>query len=277
MNDKYIYRISPSLLNKFSDWLNAGDDWDRYWGDSQQPPQSREDYERSKHDELIAYLNGDPQPPMEEADRGTCLNEIIDCLLGNASREDVTWERQDNIYVARKGDFVFRFDGGLVDSLTLTFKTSVAQYHLCHGYRFEGGVIYLHGYADYIFPTMIWDLKTTGKYAPEKYSCNWQRHVYPVIAVDSQSLTLCERFTFLALECRTVDGVITGKTFAESYDVNIEDSRATVLEFATGVVVPWIDRWRRDGIIGDRHVMPLEPRNLGEAADTVSHMKGGAV
>lgn len=279
MNEKRLYRISPSLLNAFDGWLNAGEDWDKFWGESDLPPVTREGYERGKLEELLGYINGVAQEPSEAADRGTCLNEIVDCLLGNRPRGDVRWSGSDGFYKAVKGDFTFLFDRGLVDSLTLMLQSSVAQYHLDHAYDFEGGRIRLHGYADYIFPTMIWDLKTTGKYTTEKYAQNWQRHVYPVVAVDSGELVKCEKFTFYALEC-TKDrksGVITGKAFAESYDVNLVESRERVLEYVRCVVVPWLDRWERDGLInGSRVVRALEPESLGAAGDMVSHRKGGA-
>lgn len=249
---KRVYRISPSLLNSFSKWLNAQEDYELYWGKSDAPLVSPEEYERRCYNELIAYINKEPQQPNEAADRGTCLNEIVDCLIGAMPNPLVWWERREGVYVAKRNEFEFEFDAQLVDDVALAMRNGIPQYHLQRLYRDAEYDVILHGYADYIFPTQIWDLKTTNKYEGEKYRGNWQRLLYPVVAVDDNDLKRCDTFGFLAVECKKLgkeQPTIAGRIWRETYDVNIEEARDIIMEFVTGIVVPQINIWISNGII----------------------------
>lgn len=238
------YRISPSLLNSFMEWLNADEMYAKFWGNSETPAMTAEQYERQKLQELLDYINRKPQPLNEAADRGTCLNEIVDGLIGGGGNPNVTWDKVDDAYVAHRNGFTFVFDPALVDHLALTFRNAIPQFHLSHTYDLGNRRVELHGYSDYIFQSMIWDLKTTERYECEKYACNWQRHVYPVVAVDAGDMMRCDNFTFYAVEMRKDrDGRLTGKPYKETYDVNIEQSRGMVLETLNAVILPQLDAW----------------------------------
>lgn len=260
------YRISPSLLQGFSRWLDAGDTWQRLWGNSAEPSKTCEEYEEECRKELLAYLNREPQEPSEAADRGTCLNEVIDRLNGATPIGEVQIEDdvQGGVYVCKLHGFTFRFDRAFVQSLALMFKTAVAQAHLESTYTVMGmdahgddepAEVVLHGYADYVFPTMIWDLKTTNRYECEKYAGGWQRHVYPVAAMDAGLMLECESFTYYALEMRETDGVLFGKPFTETYDVNVDESRAKILEFITNLVLQNLEAWAAQGLIPNNNVI----------------------
>lgn len=254
------YRISPSLIQKVMDWANAEENYDKYWGRSESPSLTLEEYQEKQTAELVAYMNGDPTPPSEAADRGTCLNEIIDCMIGNEPNGNVQWTEEPYCYRARTADFSFDFDKPFVDSLALMFKNSVAQYHLRHTYDLGTYSVTLHGFADYIFPTMIWDLKTTSKYEAEKYLNGIQRLLYPVVAVDSGAMTRCDTFTYYAIEMRADNrvnrnGVLTGKPFAETYDVNVEGHRDTLFAMVRGLVVPTINQFNAEGAIPNNTII----------------------
>jgi hypothetical protein len=251
------YRISPSLLNSFSDWLNADELYEKFWGNSASPSVSIEDFEKKQLGELLDYINHEPQEPNEAADRGTSLNEIVDCLIGATPNPcTCTWEKREGLYVANRNCFEFIFDGNLVEDLARMFRTALPQYHLAAKYMVSDFMVELHGYADYILPTQIYDLKTTGRYEGEKYAGNWQRHVYPLIAVDGMSMTRCDAFRFLAVECKQGrDGVIGGKVWTETYDFNIEESRAKVMSFIRYQVVPQLDIWQQKGLIKNQTII----------------------
>lgn len=250
------YRISPSLLNKVSDWLNSDEIYEAYWGRSERPPMVADEFRAKQLAELLSYLNREPQPPCEAADRGTALNEAIDRLNGRCSRGDIGIQYDGQSCRVRIGERVFSFDRPMVESLALMFKTATPQFHLSHTYETGGRSVELHGFADYIFPTMIWDLKTTARYDGEKYAGNWQRMVYPLVAIDSGALTTCDRFTFYVLELQRdrERGVWTGKPFTETYPVYVDDFRSQVLEFIDAEVVPHIDKWIADGLIVNQRV-----------------------
>ena len=252
------YRISASLLNAFNQWLNSDEIFDTYWGESEQPAMTRDEFHAKQLAELLAYINHEPQPPNEAAERGTALNDIID-IMNFGRKVDTELFVANTFYVARRCGFTFAFDRDFVDSLCLVFRTAVAQHHLSCQIPFGGGVVELHGYPDYIFPTMIWDLKTTSRYSQGKYADNWQRLVYPYAAITTGVLTGCENFTFYALECRAdMDGIITGKPFTETYDFNYYEASVRIREFIDTHVIPSLDEWQRCDIIRNQTIISHE-------------------
>lgn len=250
------YRMSPSFLNKFSGWLNAAEMWDRYWGESAEPPHTPEEFEAMQLKELLAYINNEPQEPNEAADRGTCLNEIIDVLTGATPREDVRVLLCTEYYEAHKEPYTFKFDKSLIYGLCEVYEDAISQYHLLHTYDLSNGDrVTLHGFADYIFPTEIWDMKTTSRYAHGNYDTNWQRKIYPVVAVDSGAMTECDSFTFDVQVCREQKGIIVATNYREYYDVNIEDFRAEALSFIETRVVPALNEWEAAGLIPNNNMI----------------------
>lgn len=252
------YRISPSLLNSITGYLNAGELWESFWGKSDNPPYTPEEFEKKQLDELLAYINKEPQEPNEAADRGTCLNEIVDVLIGAEPRADVKISRYNGEVQAWKDPFEFAFANELVDALVEVYKDALPQYHLQHTYTLNSGdQVTLHGFADYIFPTCIWDMKTTTKYDYGKYENNWQRKVYPIVAIDSGAMTSCDHFTFDVLVCSEKKGAITAKNYREWYDVNVDDFRAEVLSFLEVRVIPMLDKWLSDGLIDNNQIITM--------------------
>lgn len=257
------YRISPSLLNAFSGWLNADDLYNKFWGNSEQPAMTMDEFQAKQLAELLAYINRDPQPLNEAADRGTCLNEIIDCLIGAEPNPNVWWDKIEGNYIAERNGFRFHFDGDMVEELAHMMRNGIPQFHLSHVYQPQGMdyKVELHGFADYIFPTQIYDLKTTNKYDGEMYRDNWQRLVYPVVAIDSGDMIKCDTFGFLVMEmCQVKEtGVLFAKQWKETYDVNLEEARAQIMEFITSVVVPQLNTWQGERLIPNQTII-----NYGE-------------
>lgn len=96
------YRIYPSLLDKFQSLLDydvmAEESWnkDADGGYKLTPDEMADRQEK----ELLDYVNRVPHPPIEAADKGTCFNEIVDCLLAHTpcTREDISITRIPNMY-----------------------------------------------------------------------------------------------------------------------------------------------------------------------------------
>ena len=257
-----MYRISPSLMNAFGNWLNASEIYERYWGSSNAPALTEQEFVEKQKAELLAYINKEPQPLNEAADRGTCLNEIVDCLIGAEPNPSVWWDKVNGDYEAERNGFHFVFDAQLVEDIQLFMRNGIPQYHLSNVYSPAGCnySINLHGYADYIFPTQIWDLKTTNKYEGEKYMNNWQRFVYPVIALDREDMMRCDFFGFYAVECHipTNGTKIIGRAWKETYDVNIADMRSKIMEYLTTVLIPQLDRWHDEGLTPNQTICEYE-------------------
>ena len=88
------YKIYPSLLDKFQALLDSDIEAESFWnidsetGEMKQTP----DEIASQHEkELLDSINRVPCEPIEAADKGTCFNEIVDCLINGraSSREDL--------------------------------------------------------------------------------------------------------------------------------------------------------------------------------------------
>lgn len=82
MNQQPKYRIYATLLDAFGAYLNSDVIWDKYWGWSENPPHTPEEFHEQQFQELIDRINRKPFDS-EAADRGTAFNEIIDCMIEN--------------------------------------------------------------------------------------------------------------------------------------------------------------------------------------------------
>ena len=71
------YAITPSHLDAFQAFLDAEYDWGQWWGNSEEPVKSAEEYAAECEKKLIDQINRCPKEPIEAADRGTVVNEIV--------------------------------------------------------------------------------------------------------------------------------------------------------------------------------------------------------
>ena len=79
-NQQLNYCIYATLLDAFWGYLNSDVIWDKYWGWSENPPHTSEEFHEQQFHELIDRINRKPFDS-EAADRGTAFNEIIDCMI----------------------------------------------------------------------------------------------------------------------------------------------------------------------------------------------------
>lgn len=96
------YRIYPSLLEKFQQLLDCDVMVEESWnkdsdGNYRLTPDEMADRQEK---ELLDYVNRVPHPPIEAADKGTCLNEIVDCIVENrkSGRPDISIIRMLDMY-----------------------------------------------------------------------------------------------------------------------------------------------------------------------------------
>ena len=87
------YRIYPTLLDSFTQYERAEADYEQYYGWSENPSISLEEFCAQREKELIDRINRVPFES-EAADRGTVFNELVDCLVERRQpRKDITVER----------------------------------------------------------------------------------------------------------------------------------------------------------------------------------------
>ena len=251
------YRITPSLLNKWTELVNADRDWETYYGSADEPSISSEEYYAKKEQELLDTINRVPFVS-EAASRGTALNEIVDCIVDNRKqREDMVVERvyqpdvkeAENLVALRAelDGFAFFFDIGLVRELASYFKGSICQ-HRCEAVMdtFLGPVI-LYGDADYILRDVVYDLKTTSKYsAYGKFSEGWQKDLYPWALIESEEMEGITGFEYTIVPLsggNATSPIITGEIKTEWYDYS-HGMATRRLRQVLEAFLPWIEEHR---------------------------------
>lgn len=251
------YRITPSLLNKWSDLLNADRDWESFYGDADEPSVSPEDFYAKREQELLDALNRVPFTS-EAASKGTALNEIVDCILDHRKqREDMTVERvysdaeamKDMVVALRAGldGFTFVFDLGLVRKLTDYFSGAVCQ-HRCEAVmETRYGPVILYGDADYILRDVVYDLKSTSRYDRYgKFSEGWQKDLYPWALIESGEMDSVSGFEYTIVPLaggKDSSPLITGEIKKEYYPYSHEASTGR-LRASVETFILWIEDHR---------------------------------
>lgn len=264
MSQQPKYKITPSLLDAFQTFLDTnyeeyfvtGEDgkWHKNWNDETGYLVEPDEIDRLAKQALIDYINRVPTEPSEAADKGTCFNEIVDCIVMGipSTRNDVTIKSRDG-YVrqevfgcidpwdgkvtyadvegyevkqphieAKMDGFTFMFDIALCKNMADYYKRSLCQQFVSAPMETKYGLVELYGYSDYIREDKVYDLKTTSKYEFGKYGKKWQRYVYPYTLLKSGE---CTDITSFEYTCCVFSGgtsktpIISGKVFPEVYTV----------------------------------------------------------
>ena len=74
------YNIYATLLDTFQNYLDSDKIYSRYWGNSENPPRTPKEFEQLQYQAVLDRINRMPFDS-DAADRGTCFNEIIDCIV----------------------------------------------------------------------------------------------------------------------------------------------------------------------------------------------------
>lgn len=183
------YQIYPSLMDSYTNYINSGEIYEKYWGGSENPPQTYEEFEQSQFQDLIDKINRVPKD-LPKADIGTVFNEIVDCMILGRKSETI---KVDKINRVVNGIEEVGWLKGHYKGRTFTFPVEMcrefADYYKASNaipqMFVEGlidtprGVIRLYGYADEVMSDSIHDIKTSGSYEAWKFKGNAQHLVYP--------------------------------------------------------------------------------------------------
>ena len=254
------WRIYPSLLNTFSDYENYEVLYDKFYGTKDDPPVSLEEFRDKQEKKLLDTINRVEGEPIEAADRGTCLNEIIDCILEHrkpAKPISLQTIRDPDGHpqsiLAKLHGFAFNFDAALCMDLAAYFRGSTCQ-HLCEAViTTSRGPALLYGYSDYIRRDVVYDLKTTGRYDYGKYDDGFQKDLYPWCLIESGELETVSGFEYTAVKLTggtPTEPLLKGEIFKEWHDYS--HSLATDrLRDACESLIWWVDT-HRDLITNER-------------------------
>lgn len=177
---KPSYQFYATLLDAFQNYLNSSLIYQEYWGFSDDPNISEDEFEQQQTQSLLDRINRIPFVS-EKADRGTAFNEVIDCINENRSSEIMNFEsdeKNNSITVNFKEQtFVFPLD--FCKEFSNYFKESASQVYNEGMLSTQYGDVLLYGYIDKLMPSSINDIKLTSKYKAGKFKRNWQHIVYP--------------------------------------------------------------------------------------------------
>lgn len=256
--NEYAYAFTASQLDAFQAFLDAEYDWGQLWGNSDEPAKTVEEYAAECEKNLIDQINRCPKEPIEAADKGTCFNEAVDCLIHERGCEypnmTIAFFPENNDCFANLNGFDFHFDLNLVKSVARRFPGAISQYPVGAPLQTAKGLVWLYGYPDEWCGDKISDIKTTKEYHFGKYSRKWQKHVYPYAVVESGDCTEIKEFEYTAVklsEPTKKDPVIHGEIYPEVYTNDHEQNRR-LLQDVCERFIGWLE-YRR-GFITDNKI-----------------------
>lgn len=258
MND-IRYRIYPSLLDKFQSYLDSDIEAESFWNiDSEtgEMKKTPDEIAAANEQALLDTINRVPHEPIEAADKGTCFNEIVDCLISrkNTEREDISIESgaldEQGAFVpnssevnatgpdvirAQMDGFVFLFDTEACKEAARYFGRQAIPQHFCKGVITTAyGDVELYGYADEIVRDKVYDIKTTSAYQFGKFERSWQKDVYPYCLVASGEMTTVSEFEYTVFQLTKPSArnpVIGAKMYAEAYTYDHTESEKRLRSF----------------------------------------------
>lgn len=255
---EYAYAITPSQLDAFQAFLDAEYDWGQWWGNSEEPAKSAEEYAAECEKKLIDQINRCPKVPIEAADKGTCFNEAVDCILHGRGCEYpkmvIAFFPENNDCFAGLNGFYFHFDLKLINAVARRFGGAISQYPCGAPLQTTKGLVWLYGYLDEWVAYKISDLKTTGEYHFGKYERKWQKHVYPYAVVESGDCTEIKEFEYTAVKLSKPtekNPIIHGEIYPEVYTNDHEQNRR-LLQDICEQFIEWLE-YRRQ-FITDRKI-----------------------
>jgi len=183
-NQQPKYKIYATLLDSYFNYLNSDVIYERYYGWSENPPCTEEEFQQKQFQELIDRINRKPFDS-EAADRGTAFNEIIDCMIENRKssimeisrvyHDDGTLYGIKSVYNER----IFTFSISLCREFANYYKGALTQQRVEAILPTAYGNVLVYGLIDELMPTSVHDIKTTGSYTVGKFKDHHQHLVYP--------------------------------------------------------------------------------------------------
>lgn len=178
------YRFYATLLDSFQNYLDSDENWNAFYGSSENPTYTIEEYTEKCRQELIDRINRVPFDS-ELADKGTAFNEVVDCEIEGRGSDKVEIGKVFNQEYVLTGisanynsrEFVFPIE--IVSEFANYFRGAVTQFFCTGILPTKYGLVQLYGYIDELMPESIHDVKTTKQYSAGKFRKHWQHLVYP--------------------------------------------------------------------------------------------------
>lgn len=190
------FKFYATLLDAFTSYLKSDAIWERYWGFSENPPHTPEEFRQKQFQSLIDTINRVPFDS-EATDKGTAFNEVIDCMIENRKSDKVQVERLLSDMVDGRQSVVglratfnnrqFDFPISICREFANYYKGALTQQRVEAVLPTCFGGVLLYGYIDELMPMSVHDIKTTGSYYVGKFKDHWQHMVYPYCLMQNGS------------------------------------------------------------------------------------------
>lgn len=235
MNTQPDYCFYATLLDAYRNYLDSDKIYEKYWGWSENPPHTLEEFQKEQFQSLINTINRVPFNS-EAADRGTAFNELIDCINDGKDSDKITYDIAYNLdntpaaYIVGYNNRTFTFPFWICLELVGYFTDAVAQQYVEAMLPTKYGIVKLYGYIDELMPHSVHDIKTTGNYSVGKYRDNFQHLVYPYCL--NNSGCKIDKFEYNIVE-------FSGKncnTYTELYNYDDERDTARLKEFCEDLI-----------------------------------------
>lgn len=186
------YRIYATLLDAWQDYLNTPQIYDKYWGFSNEPPHTLEEFWVKQHASLIDKINRVPFTS-EAASKGTAFNAVIDTLI---TREPDDKVRMSKVYgengkweaiQAELDGFTFQFPYEICNEFATYYKGAIPQVRVSAILHTMYGDVEVYGFIDELMPLSVHDIKTTANYSASKFKHHSQHLVYPYCLLQNGS------------------------------------------------------------------------------------------
>lgn len=177
------YQFYATLLDAFQSWLSSSEIYQEYWGFSEDPAKTEDEFEKSQLESLLNRINRVPMKweDSEAADRGTAFNEAVDCILMHrkSDKMELISNKESRVITAKYNNRMFIFPLDLIMEFVSYYKGGTCQVFTEATIDTRYGTVLLYGYIDELLALSVHDIKTTSKYKAGKFRNNWQHIVYP--------------------------------------------------------------------------------------------------
>lgn len=239
------YRIYATLLDAFGQLERSDVLWEKYYGFSEEPPCTPEEFHDKMERELIDKVNRLPFDS-EAADRGTAFNEVVDALVENRQPRMMLVERtRDLQYKVCFNGRTFFFPMQLCVDMAVMYKGAITQRRVSGVMLTSYGDVELYGVIDELMPLAVHDIKTTGNYSVGKFKHNNQHLIYPW-ALHKMGVDLTTfHYDIVEMGKPRRDGTYTVERYQETYVYEHERDEKILRERVEDFIV-WLECHREE-------------------------------
>jgi len=251
------YRLYPSLMDKFQKYLDSDQEFESFWNVTPEGEYKKtlDEITEANRQAVLDAINRVSQEPSEAADKGTCFNEVVDCIVHNRKpeRKDIRIEvlgTDDNRYIAaHKYDeqavedpafsyetaeprFTFLYDIAMCREVAAKYHGALSQQYTEAEIETSYGTVLLYGYIDEWMKDRVIDIKTSKSYEFGQFDDRWQRFVYPYCLTEQGYEVNMFEFHMLKWKGGTdTNPILSGDFYVESYNYKHDAARMRLRAF----------------------------------------------